>query len=637
MTLEQFRHDIELTGRCDLGPVHELFMQSVLDHRDKTALVYDGGSLSYGALADRAARIAAHLAARSIGRGDFVGLCSESSLGAIAALLAILQIGAAYVPFDPSYPENTLNFIRQDSAPALMLLSRGQYALRKGEASWTGSALIIEDLLDKPASQSVCPDAAVAPEDLAYVMYTSGSTGRPKGVMVPHRAIARLVRNTDYARFADDEVILQQAPLAFDASTFEIWGALLNGGTLALPPGGRASLDDIAQAIDRFGVTTLWLTAGLFHLMVEHRLDALKPLRQLLAGGDVLSPEHVRRMRETAPDCRLINGYGPTENTTFTSCYTVPADPAAYIDGVPIGIAIAGTTIQILDEAGSPVADGEAGELHAGGLGLSLGYLNRPELTAEKFVRDPSDTQGLARLYRTGDRVRRRPDGNLEFLGRADRQVKINGKRVELDEIEATARRSGLVADVASMVMKSATGVARIALFATAARPNDTDTGALRRFLAAELPDYMMPAYLEILPALPLSPTGKLDRLALARRAERPAPGTVMPPGETARKIAAAWAQALGTDAVGPDDNFFDLGGTSLQLMSVHATLEATFGRALALVELFSYPTIRTLARWLEQPAAAAAGYQPSPRRDIAAKRNALLSRTRLSRGSHQS
>lgn len=635
MTLEQIRHDIDSTAQRGPSPVHELFMQAARRYSEKTALIYDGGSLSYGELAARAARIAAHLAARSIGRGELVGLCSESSPGAIASLLAILQVGAAYVPFDPSYPENTLNFIRQDSAPAIMLLSRAQYALRKDEASWTGAALIIEDLLDHAASDGYSGDAAVTPEDLAYVMYTSGSTGRPKGVMVPHRAIARLVTNTTYAGFAEDEVFLQQAPLAFDASTFEIWGALLNGGTLALPPGGRASLDDIAQAIDRFGVTTLWLTAGLFHLMVDHRLDALKPLRQLLSGGDVLSPEHVRRMREAAPDCRLINGYGPTENTTFTCCYTVPADPAAYIDSVPIGTAIAGTTIYVLDEAGSPVTDGETGELHVGGLGLSLGYLNRPELNAEKFIRDPFDARGLARLYRTGDRVRRRPDGNLEFLGRADRQIKINGKRVELDEIEATARRSGLVADVASMVMKSATGAARIALFATANRPDDTGTDALRRFLAAELPDYMMPGYLEILPELPLSPTGKLDRLALARRAERPTPGTVMPPGDAAQKIVAAWQQALGTAAFGPDDNFFDLGGTSLQLMSVHAALENAFGRTLPLVELFSYSTVRALVRWLEQPAARIA--ESPPHRDIATKRNALLSRARLSRGIHLS
>jgi amino acid adenylation domain-containing protein len=632
MKCEPSRHEIDLGSPLGLQPVHVLFMQTARTYPENTALLLEGGRLSYRELAAQTARIAAHLAALSIGPGDFVGLCSESSPGAIAALLAILRVGAAYVPFDPSYPENTLNFIRQDSAPALMLLSRGQFERRQGEASWTESALIIEDLLDRPAPDIWSGDAAIAPDALAYVMYTSGSTGRPKGVMVPHRAITRLVRNTDYARFGADEVFLQQAPLAFDASTFEIWGALLNGGTLALPPGGRASLDDIAQAIGRFGVTTLWLTAGLFHLMVEHRLAALAPLRQLLSGGDVLSPDHVRKMRAAAPDCRLINGYGPTENTTFTTCYTVPTDPAAFTDGVPIGTAIAGTEIHILDEDGNPVADGEAGELYAGGLGLALGYLNRPDLTAEKFVCDPFDKRGERRLYRTGDRVRRRPDGNLAFLGRADRQIKINGKRIELDEIEATARRSGLVAEVACLVIKSSTGVARIALFATANRPEGADIGALRRFIAAELPDYMVPGFLEILPDLPLSPTGKLDRLALARRAEHfTTGGTALPTGDGARKVFAAWQQALGTDAFGPDDNFFDLGGTSLQLMGVHVALESAFGRSLPLIELFSYPTIRALVRWLEQSTTALP--DATLHRNIAAKRNALLARTRLSRG----
>src|SRR5579859_540600 len=634
MALVRTAKEIDPDGRSQSLSVHALFSTVAHNQPEKKAVLHEGGSLSYRELARAADQIAAHLAAMLIGPGALVGLCSEASPGTIAAILGILKVGAAYVPFDPSYPDKMLDFIRQDSAPAVVLLSRQQSELSAAKPRWAGATLIIEDLLDRAPGQ-FSGDAAVTPDDLAYIMYTSGSTGRPKGVMVPHRAITRLVRDTAYAYFGEDEVFLQQAPLAFDASTFEIWGALLNGATLALPSGGRASLDDIAQAIGRFNVTTLWLTAGLFHLMVEHRLDALRPLRQLLAGGDVLSVPHVRRLREALPSCRLINGYGPTENTTFSCCYTVSDDPEAFADKVPIGSPINGTTAHILDEDGTPVADGEAGELYVGGLGLAHGYLNRPELTAEKFVANPFDHRAGSRLYRTGDRVRRRPDGNLEFLGRADRQVKINGKRVELDEIEATVRRSGLVRDAATVLVEAANGTRTVALFATPSNPGAPDIAALRRFIAAELPDYMMPARIDMLPALPLSPTGKLDRSKLAAAAApvRPtAAAAIAPVGEIAGKVAAAWKQALGTEAFGMDDNFFDLGGTSLQLMGVHAGLQNTFGRPLAIVELFSHPTVRSLARWLEQgPAAGPAS--SSAQQDMAAKRNASLARARLSRG----
>jgi aspartate racemase len=517
-----------------------------------------------------------------------------------------------------------------------MLLSRHQHDLSRPPPESPVAILVIEDLLDLPAPSGFMPGDVADTETPAYVMYTSGSTGRPKGVMVPHRAIIRLVRDADYAAFGPDEVFLQQAPLAFDASTFEIWGALLNGATLALPPGGRASLDNIADAIHRFGVTTLWLTAGLFHLMVEHRLEALRPLRQLLAGGDVLSAAHVAKVRAALPACRLINGYGPTENTTFTCCYTVPAAIDAAHGSIPIGKAINGTSIHILDEFARPVADGDSGELYVGGLGLALGYLNRPDLTAEKFVSNPLDGAPSGTLYRTGDRVRRRPDGNLEFLGRVDRQVKINGKRIELDEIEATVRRSGLVRDAVTAVGDAPNGARAIALFVTMRDTSDTSVEPLRRFIAEELPDFMMPGRIEVLAELPLSPAGKLDRSKLVSASPRPAAvATGARLGDTARTVHAAWQQALGVDAIDIDDNFFDLGGTSLQLVGMHVGLQNAIGRSLPLVELFSHPTVRTLAHWLDQDAS------PKPpsniQQEMAAKRNASLARARLARGTNLS
>lgn len=611
-------------------PIHALFAEAAGAYPDKPAIVDAGGSLSYSELMQAADVIAGHLRTALIGPGALVGLCSEASGWSIAAILGILKVGAAYVPFDPSYPEKLLSFIRQDSAPSAMLLSRRQRDLSGSKGLWAGATLVIEDLLAEPPVVPFTGDAGDSADELAYVMYTSGSTGRPKGVMIPHRAIARLVIDNDFARFGDDEVFLQQAPLAFDASTFEIWGALLNGGTLAIPGFGRASLDDIARAIRQFNVTTLWLTAGLFHLMVDHRLEALRPLRQLLAGGDVLSASHVRKLRKALPDCRLINGYGPTENTTFTTCYTVRDEPAAFGDRVPIGIPIAGTTIHILDENQRRVPDGEDGELYTGGAGLAHGYLNRPDLTADRFIDDPFDDQPGGRLYRTGDRVRRRADGNLEFLGRIDRQIKINGKRVELDEIEATVRRSGLVGDVATFVRESPDEHRSIALCTTPNGTGDLTVEKLRRFIAAELPDYMMPAQIRILARLPLSPTGKLDRSALAETIRRDETISVAPVGQLARKVHDAWKSALGTDAFGIDDNFFDLGGTSLQLVGIHAALQETLGRVLPLVELFAYPTVRTLARWLEQ--GPQSSHVSNRQQDSASKRNAALVNARRAR-----
>ena len=624
------RRDLPLGNPRWTRPIHVLFAETVKAYPDKPAIIDAREGLSYRGLMQAAEVIASHLRASLIGPGALVGLCSEASAWSIAAILGILKVGAAYVPFDPSYPEKLLNFIRQDSAPSAMLLSRRQRDLSGSKGLWAGATLVIEDLLAEPQTEPFGGDAEVSADELAYVMYTSGSTGRPKGVMIPHRAIARLVIDNDYACFADDEVFLQQAPLAFDASTFEIWGALLNGGTLAIPGFGRASLDDIARAIRQFNVTTLWLTAGLFHLMVDHRLEALRPLRQLLAGGDVLSTSHVRKLRKALPGCRLINGYGPTENTTFTTCYTVSDHADAFGDRVPIGTAIAGTSIHVLDEKLHRLPDGEEGELYAGGVGLAHGYLNRPDLTAERFIDDPFDDQRGGRLYRTGDRVRRRADGNLEFLGRIDRQIKINGKRVELDEIEATVRRSGLVGDVATFVRESPDEHRSIALCTTPNGTGDLSVDKLRRFIAAELPDYMMPAQIRILARLPLSPTGKLDRSALAETIRRDETISVAPVGQLARKVHDAWKSALGTDAFGIDDNFFDLGGTSLQLVGIHAALQETVGRVLPLVELFAYPTVRTLARWLEQ------GNQfnevSHKQQDSASRRNAALLQARRAR-----
>jgi amino acid adenylation domain-containing protein len=613
--------------------IHEAFsaVASAAPHR--IALETPTEQMTYAQLARRSRQIALGLNESGVGRGARVGIYAQRGIDSIAAMLGILEAGAAFVPFDPAYPANLLKFVYEDCAPEQMLV---QSSLLEGGSApfWSGKVLDIHTAyrdLDPEKSTSSLP--VVGRNEPAYIMYTSGSTGHPKGVLVPHRAVVRLVIDTDFARMGSDEVHLQLAPLAFDASTFEIWGALLHGAKLAILPAPYPSLDDIADALARHGVTTLWLTAGLFHLMVDHRLDGLKPLRQLLAGGDVLSPPHVAKALQNLPGCQLINGYGPTENTTFTCCYSVPRDAGS--GPLPIGRAIAHTDVYILDDAGAPVAEGHEGELFAGGDGLALGYWNRPELTAERFVSNPFDATTHGKLYRTGDRVRRRPDGNIEFMGRVDRQVKINGKRIELDEIEACLRRSGLVADAAVTSPAPGSGARKVFAYVTERADKPLSISELKNFIKTELPDYMMPSAFSVLSSLPLSPTGKVDRSKLPAPlvvAASNSPSAAPPKSEIEAGLLQIWRTVLGSETVGVDDNFFDLGGTSLQLIQVHATIVSIMKCDVSVVDLFQYPRISALAAWLRQkssPLAATAASQMLNNDERVRKQQAALARAR--------
>ncbi len=653
--------------------IHRVFSAVATRVPERIAVATDVERLSYGELERRSNAIAMRLLARGIGRGDRIGIYAERSVAAVASMLGILKAGAVYVPFDPAYPHKLLEFVYEDCAPSLMLVQRSLEALG-GASFWKGDALPI-DPAGPDAARHDADEFASLPatdrEDAAYIMYTSGSTGHPKGVLVPHRAVVRLVIDNPFVDMDADQVHLLLAPLAFDASTFEIWGALLNGGTLAILTAPYPSLDEIASSISRHGVTTLWLTAGLFHVMVDQRLGALAPLRQLIAGGDVLSPAHVRKAQQGLPSCQLINGYGPTENTTFTCCYRIPRPVPA--GPIPIGQPIAHTFVHVLDDSGRPVPDGHEGELYAGGDGVALGYWNRPELTAERFVANTIDVAALeeaappaeaappGKLYRTGDRVRRRGDGHLEFLGRVDRQVKISGKRVELDAIEACLRRSGLSTDAAVSSALGADGVRKIHAYittkahvTTAAGP-DAVVGAVRAFLKSELPDYMWPSSISVLDALPLSPTGKVDRsrlpppaatVATAMNSASGAPPATARQAEIEALLLSVWREVLGGQSVGVNDNLFDVGGTSLNLIQVHAKISETFNDSVTVIDMFQHPRIRALARCMAErstatapaaraaAAAASAGNIPSAS-ERARRQTEALTRARPAVGRH--
>jgi amino acid adenylation domain-containing protein len=433
-------------------------------------------------------------------------------------------------------------------------------------------------------------------------MFTSGSTGQPKGVIVPHRAIVRLVCGADFMTLSADTVMLHAAPLAFDASTLEIWGPLLNGGRVAILSDAVPSIDAIAAAIRDQGVNTAWFTAGLFHLMVDERPDALLTLTQLLAGGDVLSPSHVRKALALMPNCRLINGYGPTENTTFTCCYTVPHQ--GWGEGaLPIGYAIAGTTVHILSDDLSPVADGEEGQLCTGGAGLALGYLNRPELTAEKFVSDPFSAEPDAKLYLTGDYARRRSDGAIEFLGRRDRQIKINGVRVELDGIEQALRGDARVADAAVALTAGSGSVKKIIAFlkpSASLSPQDQQPQALADAVLTDLkmrlPAQMIPVSAIVVADLPLNANGKIDRARLLSDHVNAIAG-IRTSGQGSL-VAEIWSSILDAP-IDARANLFDLGATSLQMISAHERIQVATGQRFAVTELFAHPSVAEFEAFL--------------------------------------
>ncbi len=564
-----------------------------------TAVEGPAGRLTYRELDDRSSALAAHFARIGVASGATVGVALERSIDLPVALLGILKAGAAYVPLDPAYPAERLAFIVADAAVALIVTAEATRAPLEGHGA---PVFCFDGEFGVPGASAPLPSAGVAPDALAYVTYTSGSTGRAKGVAVTHRGVVRLVRNTNFLD-PDDDGFLQYAPVAFDASTLEIWGPLLNGGRLIVPPPGLLSIAELAATIETFDVTTLFLTTSLFQRMVDANLPSFGRLRRLMTGGEVASPAHFRRFLEAYPTCRLIHAYGPTENTTFSTTWEVRS--AEKIGArVPIGSPIANSSAYVVDRHLAPVPVGVPGELCVGGDGVARGYLNLPELTAERFVPDPFAQSAAALMYRTGDRVRRLPDGTLDFLGRNDDQVKIRGHRIELAEIELGLQSHPHVRD-ACVVVGQRAGEKVLTGYAVVADGQRIGPKELRAYLATKLPAYMIPNQIVVLERLPEHASGKVDRVALSRMASAaPAPETRVPPRPLARSldaaVAAIWRELLGLDETpGFDENFFDLGGDSLQVLNLQLLLESRLHVNVTAVELFEHTTVRKLASFV--------------------------------------
>ncbi|MGP3698990.1 amino acid adenylation domain-containing protein [Rhodobacter sp. NSM] len=634
----------------DFTPALPLFsiFESVVGMRpEAAALVSERTRLTYRELHARAVSLAARLVRSGVGPGDVVGIVSGRSVEALVAMLAILRAGGAYMPLDPTYAREQLAYMVGDAAPVLLLHASGEGDLARTLAAGVRPVLAVtEDPQAAEAAPSLPDWPARSGEDLAYVMYTSGSTGRPKGVEIPQRGVARLaIRQTD-CQYLPSDVALHSSTFGCDGSTFEIWAPLLNGATLVVLETVKPALDVLADMILRHDVTAMGLYTGIFHLLAEHHPEAIGRLRLLHVGGDVMMPRLAARALEHGeihgPGLKLVNAYGPTENTVIGTLHVVtPAD----FDGspLPIGRVAAHDEVLVLDETLAELPDGEAGQLALAGLGLALGYRNKPGQTAERFVPDPRPGRE-GKIYLTGDLVRRRPDGVVQFLGRIDRQVKLGGRRIELDEVEHVLRRQPMVEDGSVEVIRAPNGDRRLAGFARLVEGTDLDpeaaAAAIRAGMARELPEAMVPGLMTVLEALPLTPANKIDRKALvalaeARQAEaaaaladetvaEDASGTpVAHPAvplssvtELRARIAALWQRVLGCGPVPPGRTFFEMGGSSLQLIDVHALLEKELGLRIDITLMFETPRLQDLAERLAAlvgaPAAGAAAVVPA-------------------------
>ncbi|MCJ8518619.1 amino acid adenylation domain-containing protein [Pseudorhizobium tarimense] len=563
------------------------------------AIICDDVRLTYGELDRISDGLATYLVSCGVAKGDVVCLLVPRSLETVVAKLAILKAGAGYLPLDPSYPADHLRYVLEECRPKVVF-TMGNPALVPLELQASGSRPVdLPTLLRNlsPGDVSQLPRSEGA--DLAYVMYTSGSTGRPKGVAVPHRGITRLVLEQNFIKYRPGDMVLHATTISFDASTLDIWGALLNGATLVVMSKPSFSLADVREMIKARHVTKVTFTTGLFNVFADHAEEQMPSLRQIIFGGEVASAPHVKRFIKAHPACILTNAYGPTEAACIATTFTVPADFSA--SELPIGKPICNTEVLLLDEGLRVVPPGVEGQIAIAGDGLALGYFNRPDLTAERFV--TIDTgEGERRCYLTGDLAVMEEDGTFHFRGRRDRQVKINGKRIELEEIEAALRRHPRLAE-AVVECRETGGVKRIIAYLRPNKPQDLSNANLipsvMERLRSSLPAYMIPSTALVMAQFPLTKAGKIDRARLP-----------LPPIEDTHPAIARsrseeiltrlWSQALGIETVPIDRNFFDLGGTSLQLMRIHAGLELELGQRCEVLALFKHPTVRDMALFLD-------------------------------------